>query len=87
MESRVIGGSGGSRFLDIGTGPGPGLRESNDATASGLSGRSRKVELAGTAKSAWKSKRRNASDGVTEGVIGERQKRRSERRREAALAR
>src|SRR5262245_21057039 len=40
-----------------------GFRESNDATASGLSGRSRKVELAGTAKSAWKSKSGNASEG------------------------
>src|SRR6476620_12643260 len=39
-----------------------GFRESNDATASGLSGRSRKVEFPGTAKSAWKSKRRNASE-------------------------
>src|SRR6267378_1838382 len=39
-----------------------GLRESNAATASGLSGRSRKVEFAGTAKSAWKSKSRSASE-------------------------
>ena len=53
----------GGRFFDFGTRPVkvPGLRESNAATGSGLSGRSRKVEFAGTAKSAWKSKRRNAS--------------------------
>src|SRR5207244_4611755 len=39
-----------------------GLRESKEATARGLSGRSRKVEFAGTAKSAWKSKSRSASE-------------------------